>query len=362
MSAQGNSMNTMFISILQKLIAEQGKEALLNPAKCKAFLADYTRGDFKKESRLLLQALDAGVQKAIVNAEELDTCKQQQTSVLREEHFLAVEVAADVVDTLALVLRGDVSKTQAKQPETKTQQTPSPTSATPSPSPTPATQTTPSLPTVPPEKNKTARNVAIVVVVVSVLIGSIYALSNSRQSSSPVAASSNTTRQNFKAFIFESMPDEIYNDLDNLITESTDEIRRDPNEIYAYRNRGTAYLLKKQYDMAIRDFDAAIRLDPNDDLFHASRGLAYLMNDQDEMAMRDFNEAIRLEPNTTNAYLFRGFVYLMNDQNDKAMNDIDKAISLDPNNAAFYTLRGMAYRLLGQKNRAIQDLREIRGN
>jgi uncharacterized protein with PIN domain len=98
-------MNTAFIDILKKLTAEQGREALLNPAKCKAFLADYTKGEYKKESRLLLQALEAGVQKAIADTEELEICKKQQVRVLQEEYFLAAEIAADVVDTLALVLR-----------------------------------------------------------------------------------------------------------------------------------------------------------------------------------------------------------------------------------------------------------------
>jgi len=100
-------MNSEFIDILKKLIAEKGKEVLLNNVKCKAFLADYTRGEYKKESRLLLQALDAGVQKAIDTAGELDTCKQRQIRVLHEEHFLTEEAAADVVDTLVLVLRGE---------------------------------------------------------------------------------------------------------------------------------------------------------------------------------------------------------------------------------------------------------------
>jgi len=107
MSTQENSMNTMFIGILQKLITEQGKEALLNPAKCKAFLADYTKGEYKKESRLLLQALEAGVQKAIDTTDELEICKKQQARILREEHFVAPEAAADIVDTLAFVLRDE---------------------------------------------------------------------------------------------------------------------------------------------------------------------------------------------------------------------------------------------------------------
>jgi len=47
-------MDSTFIDILKKLIAEQGKEALLNPGKSKALLADYARGEYKKESRFLL--------------------------------------------------------------------------------------------------------------------------------------------------------------------------------------------------------------------------------------------------------------------------------------------------------------------
>ena len=45
-------MNSEFVDILKKLIAEQGREALLNPAKCKAFLADYTGSEYKKELRV----------------------------------------------------------------------------------------------------------------------------------------------------------------------------------------------------------------------------------------------------------------------------------------------------------------------
>jgi len=107
-------MDQGFITILQQLIAEQGKEAFFTPARFKALLADYTKGEYKKESRLLLQTLEAGTVKAIDATQELDLCKKQQVRVLQEEHFLAAEAAADVVDTLALVLRGDNKSVTAK--------------------------------------------------------------------------------------------------------------------------------------------------------------------------------------------------------------------------------------------------------
>ena len=107
-------MDKAFIDILQKLITEQGREALLNPSKCKSFLADYTRGEHKKESRLLLQALEAGTAKAIEAADDIAICKKQQVRVLHEEYFMTEEAAADVLDALALVLRGAERKNRYK--------------------------------------------------------------------------------------------------------------------------------------------------------------------------------------------------------------------------------------------------------
>jgi len=98
-----------FIDILQKLIVEQGKEALLNESKCKALLADYTKNEYNKESRLMFQALKAGVQKAIDTTQELVICKKQQVRLLHEDYGLDEKLAADVVNTLALVLRGDTA-------------------------------------------------------------------------------------------------------------------------------------------------------------------------------------------------------------------------------------------------------------
>ena len=102
--------NSNFLIILKKLVAEQGKEALLNPVKCKAFLADYTKGEYKKESRLLLQALDAGISKAIDSADNLEICKKQQIRVLHEEYSLVEETAENIVDILIMILRGKIKE------------------------------------------------------------------------------------------------------------------------------------------------------------------------------------------------------------------------------------------------------------
>jgi len=98
-------MDQGFIGILRTIIKEHGKAAIMETAKCKALLADYTKGEYKIESRLLFQALDAKVQKAIDKTQEIDICRKQQVRVLHEEYLLIEEHAKDIVDTLVLVLK-----------------------------------------------------------------------------------------------------------------------------------------------------------------------------------------------------------------------------------------------------------------
>ena len=99
-------MNPEFVTILQKLISEQGKETLTNPGRFKAFIADYTHGEYKKESRLILHALEAGVQIAIDTAENLEICKKQQIKLLSDENFWKEDISASVFDTLLFIIKG----------------------------------------------------------------------------------------------------------------------------------------------------------------------------------------------------------------------------------------------------------------
>jgi formylglycine-generating enzyme required for sulfatase activity len=119
-------MDPKFIAILQKLVADRGKETLLNATKCKAFLADYTRGEFKKEYRVILLALEAGVQKAIDTSENITICKKQNIRLLHEEYSLDEKIAVDVVDTLTLVLRGDTDQTVIQKEKSQLVSAPQP--------------------------------------------------------------------------------------------------------------------------------------------------------------------------------------------------------------------------------------------
>jgi TPR repeat protein len=99
-----------FIDILKQLVAEQVNAILTDPKQFKSILADYTRNEYKKESRFLIQAVEAGVAKAIKETDDLPSCKKAKINELVEDYGLSPEVSAAIVDTLALVLRGDASK------------------------------------------------------------------------------------------------------------------------------------------------------------------------------------------------------------------------------------------------------------
>jgi TPR repeat protein len=104
-------MEQGFVDILKQLVKEQGNVALTDAKKCKALLADYTKNEYKKESLLLFRAVESGITKAIDGADDLTACKKAKIRDLEEEQALNPVMAADIVDTLALVLRGDTSKT-----------------------------------------------------------------------------------------------------------------------------------------------------------------------------------------------------------------------------------------------------------
>jgi uncharacterized protein YraI len=106
-------MEKAFIDILKQIVKEQTNAAFTDAKKCKAFLADYTKNEYKKESRLILIAVDAGMAKSINDADDLEACKKTQIRDLDDDYALDTDVAEDIVNTLALVLRGDTNKTKS---------------------------------------------------------------------------------------------------------------------------------------------------------------------------------------------------------------------------------------------------------
>ena len=84
-----------------------------------------------------------------------------------------------------------------------------------------------------------------------------------------------------------------------------------PKSSELFYNRGTAYLLNSEFDLAIKDFDTAIdkgKTLPEKRLaeFYMNRGLAFQSKGDYAKSIEDLSQAVLLNPEEVRIYLNRG--------------------------------------------------------
>jgi len=111
-------MEAEFVEIVRKLVAERGKDDLFDTKLCMSTLADLAKNKFKRERNLLFSAIESGAAKAIdaVIDSDLHICKIRQIRKLENDYNLRQFAAEEVVNMLALILRGDSTTTVIPQP------------------------------------------------------------------------------------------------------------------------------------------------------------------------------------------------------------------------------------------------------
>ena len=111
----------------------------------------------------------------------------------------------------------------------------------------------------------------------------------------------------------------------------------------AFANRGTAYLNKQNYVLAIDDYDHSEKLRPDDANVLQGRCLAraVLKRDLDD-ALADCNRALELQPSEPRTLGYRALVYLRLDLNEASIADYTAALDVEPKNAIYLYGRGQA--------------------
>ena len=111
----------------------------------------------------------------------------------------------------------------------------------------------------------------------------------------------------------------------------------------ALANRGTAYLNKQYYVLAIDDYDRSEKYRADDANILQGRCLAraVLKRDLDD-ALADCNRALELQPSDPQVLGYRGFVYLRLELNESAVTDYTAALEIEPKNALHLYGRGEA--------------------
>ena len=127
------------------------------------------------------------------------------------------------------------------------------------------------------------------------------------------------------------------------------------NLAIAYRNRGTAYAKKGEYDKALVDLSAAIKRNNKFADAYYDRGLTYYNMHDAKLAIADFTNAIAFKPKYAFAYNNRGIAYIQLGDFDLAIADFDKSAALDPRNAPAYFNRADAFEKKGEWKRATID-------
>lgn len=113
--------------------------------------------------------------------------------------------------------------------------------------------------------------------------------------------------------------------------------------------------VKGEFHLAISACNTAIKLAPKNPQHYVNRGSAYLMLRDPDRALEDFESAIRLGPNDARAYFSCGLAHTLRGDRQKAIQAYSQAIQLRPGFAAAYNNRGRQYELLGMRDEARSD-------
>jgi tetratricopeptide (TPR) repeat protein len=134
-----------------------------------------------------------------------------------------------------------------------------------------------------------------------------------------------------------------------------------------FSRRGNGYLLKKEYDRAIEDYNQSIVHDiSNADTFY-NRGIAYTRKGDYDTAIADFNHAITgFDPARFPTYYKRDYFkargngYSGKGDFNRAVADYSEAIKLDPNFARAFYNRSVAKLKLGDTAGSNADLAQAK--
>ena len=126
----------------------------------------------------------------------------------------------------------------------------------------------------------------------------------------------------------------------------------------AYNNLALAYEGKGDLQNARLSYSLAIEAKPDDADLYYNRATFYSKHGYPDEAIVDAEKAMSIEPAASRNYTVRGNALLAKGQVDKAIADYSKAISLDPNGPTTYGdyyNRGKAHYQRGEYDKSIED-------
>jgi hypothetical protein len=99
-------MNRQFERFFQDFVTQNTSGVFDDAQRCKSLLLDQAKNEYKKEIRLLLQALELGFHTAILHSNDLNLTRMTLIRQFHDEYAIDEEAAVSLVDMLLWVLKG----------------------------------------------------------------------------------------------------------------------------------------------------------------------------------------------------------------------------------------------------------------
>jgi tetratricopeptide (TPR) repeat protein len=101
-----------------------------------------------------------------------------------------------------------------------------------------------------------------------------------------------------------------------------------PEKAQAYAMRALAFSVKGEYEVAIRDYDAAIRIDPNFAVALNNRAWAYFKWGRGPLGRDDIEKSLRLNPESEHSWDTRAHIRQVMGEFEGAFSDYEQAVNL----------------------------------
>ncbi|ACK69390.1 Tetratricopeptide TPR_2 repeat protein [Gloeothece citriformis PCC 7424] len=151
----------------------------------------------------------------------------------------------------------------------------------------------------------------------------------------------------------------IFNSLSLLIPTTTlgTSLLENPNLIQSAKSEQILEIAQNNAD-EIEMLSELIRDNPDDAYAYLQRGAIYAANEDYQKAIQDYNQSLTLDSNNAQAYNYRGTAYYWLENYQQALEDFNQALSLKPDVALLYYNRAYVRQKLGDKQGAIEDFKQ----
>jgi len=170
-----------------------------------------------------------------------------------------------------------------------------------------------------------------------------------------ISAYNNYQTENFDAHLQKGAQYLDKKQYDLALTEFDKAVNINSRSAEAFKGRADAFHFKGESEKAAADYTEALNLGLKDAEIFRRRGYDYGIARENSKAIADYSQAISLDFNDGVAFGGRCRVYLENQQFENALADCSKAIELNPDEATSYLNRGNAYLAKNENNLAIAD-------